>query len=123
MIQHHHAILVVEDDYSLRNAVAEFLSFEGFDVVEAADGVEALEQLDRTRPCLVLLDLMLPGVAGQDVAYTLRERGEQTPVLVLSAARDAEHLAREIDAVGCLQKPFQVEDLLHAIRDHANCPV
>jgi two-component system response regulator MprA len=121
--QHHHAILVVEDDYSMRNAVAEFLSIEGFDVVEAADGVEALEQIDRSRPCLVVLDLMLPGLGGPDVAYTLRERGEETPVVVLSAARDADQLAREIDAVACLRKPFQVEDLLSTIRDHANCPI
>jgi len=123
MMQHHHAILVVEDDYSMRNVVAEFLSIEGFDVVEAADGVEALEQIDRARPCLVVLDLMLPGLGGPDVAYTLRERGEETPVVVVSAARDADQLAREIDAVACLRKPFQVEDLLSAIRDHANCPV
>ena len=123
MTQHHHAILVVEDDYSMRNVVAEFLSIEGFDVVEAADGVEALEQIDRARPCLVVLDLMLPGLGGPDVAYTLRERGEETPVVVLSAARDADQLAREIDAVACLKKPFQVEDLLSAIRDHANCPI
>jgi two-component system response regulator MprA len=121
--QHHHAILVVEDDYSMRNAVAEFLSIEGFDVVEAADGVEALEQIDRSRPCLVVLDLMLPGLGGPDVAYTLRERGEETPVVVLSAARDADQLAREIDAVACLRKPFQVEDLLTTIRDYANCPI
>jgi DNA-binding response OmpR family regulator len=82
----------------------------GMDVLEAADGVEALEVAAAEQPDLVLLDVMLPGISGWDVATALAERPEtrKIPVIFLSARADHADLVRgqEHGAVGYVTKPF-----------------
>ena len=79
-------ILVVEDDDSLRTAVATTLRAEGFVVVEAPDGRTIAEDLDRTAPDLVLLDWMLPGPSGILLAARIRARSDAA--VVMTTARD-----------------------------------
>jgi CheY-like chemotaxis protein len=109
-------VLVVDDEVDIRQAVAEVLTDEGYQVCSAADGAEALDQLHAFRPNLVLLDLMMPGMNGWE--FRAAQRGDpdpavaKTPVVVLSA------LGREgaIEADAYIQKPFDLEDLLSAVR-------
>ncbi len=112
-------ILVVDDDQAILEIVADVLRFEGYRVETALDGAEALEAVERSSPTLVLLDMRMPLLDGWGFARTLRERGIELPILVMTAARDAASWAEEIGARGYLAKPFDIGELLDAVRGHA----
>ncbi len=110
-------ILVVEDEESYRDALAYMLRREGFDVVEAADGTQGLAEFDRFGADLVLLDLMMPGLGGNEVCRQLRARGS-TPVIMVTA-RDSEIdkvVGLEIGADDYVTKPFSHRELVARIR-------
>ncbi len=77
-------VLVVDDESSVREVLSQYLAIEGYAVVQAADGVEALLIAQRHPPDLVILDLMLPGLDGYEVCRRLRERSA-VPILMLTA--------------------------------------
>jgi two-component system copper resistance phosphate regulon response regulator CusR len=111
-------ILVVEDERKVANAIGQGLSDEGYDVVVALSGEDALSSL-RDEPFeVVLLDLALPGVHGLDVLSTLRQNGSDSRVLILTA-RDALEdriVGLESGADDYLVKPFAFAELLARIR-------
>ncbi len=104
-------ILLVEDEDTLRRVMRDLLEQEGFAVCEARDGAEALEQVDRFDPDLVLLDLNLPDVDGYTVLAQLRSRPSTAslPVVVLSARGDEDNEVRvlRLGATDFLTKPFR----------------
>jgi two-component system phosphate regulon response regulator PhoB len=104
-------ILLVEDEDTLRRVMRDLLEQEGYAVCEAADGAEALEQVDRHAPDLVLLDLNLPNVDGYTVLAQLRSRPatRDLPVVVLSARGDEDNEVRvlRLGATDFLTKPFR----------------
>jgi DNA-binding response OmpR family regulator len=103
-------VLVVDDDASVTRLVSLSLLDEGFEVVTAANGEEALLAVDENDPDVIVLDLQMPVMDGETFYRHLRERGVRTPVLVLSAygARSA---SRRMGAEDALDKPFD-PDLL-----------
>lgn len=110
-------ILVVEDEESYRDPLAYQLRREGFDVVEAATGTEALEQYDAGGADIVLLDLMLPGLSGTEVCRELRQRGD-VPVIMLTA-KDSEIdkvVGLELGADDYVTKPYSFRELLARVR-------
>jgi two-component system OmpR family response regulator len=112
-------ILVVEDDAALRSLVAFALEDEGYAVDAVADGAAATAAAGRRPPHLILLDLWLPGLGGQDFAHRyLAGPGPHASVLVLSARPLSEVVgaAEAIGAAGFLRKPFDLEDLMAAVR-------
>ena len=112
-------ILVVDDDASIVEIVGEILAAEGYAVVTAADGNEALRALDRTRPSLVLLDMRMPGLDGWGFARALAARGgDRPPIVVMTAAENAARWAKEIAADGHLAKPFEIAQLLATVERH-----
>lgn len=108
-------ILVVDDEASIREVVVDMLGLQGYRTETAADGAEALEAIARERPRLVLLDMRMPRMDGWAFARALEQRGIDIPVIVMTAARDAESWAAEIDADAFLGKPFRVDMLLDAV--------
>jgi two-component system chemotaxis response regulator CheY len=108
-------ILVVDDDQTILNTVAEILHLEGYPVTTASNGAEALQAVERTEPSLVLLDMRMPILDGWSFARQLRARGVDTPILVMTAAQDARLWAEEIGAEGFLAKPFDLMELLDAV--------
>jgi CheY-like chemotaxis protein len=112
-------ILVVEDDMATREALAMILSAEGYEVVSAGDGREALASLrGPSRPDLILLDLMMPIMDGWQFR---REQAQDPtlsviPVVVLSADGNVQQKATSLRAAGYLQKPVDLENLLEVIR-------
>src|SRR5262245_24586764 len=78
-------ILVVEDEPDVRKGLRTVLEAEGFQVAEAADGTTGLEKAAAERPDLVILDLMIPGLDGFEVARGIRARGLTAPILILTA--------------------------------------
>jgi urea transport system substrate-binding protein len=108
-------ILVVDDDPCIREMVAQVLTSEGYPVVTAANGAEALEIVEREHPALVLLDMRMPIVSGWDFAQELTVRGVALPIVVMTAALDARRWAEEIGAAGYLAKPFDLMVLLDTV--------
>jgi len=110
-------VLIVEDDQAIANGVALNLKLQGFTPITAEDGEAALEQLHATTPDLVLLDISLPKKNGLEVLGEIREAGNTTPVIVLSA-RQGEYdkvAALRLGADDYVTKPFSVAELLARI--------
>lgn len=113
-------ILVVEDDPALRDALVRILRNEGHEVIEAGDGLSALRMSHAHRPCLVVLDYVMPGMDGEMVLEALREQMgvDAPPALLLTTTGRQQQRALQIGAVLGLEKPFRVEDLLAAVASH-----
>lgn len=113
-------VLVVEDDRQMLRFVAELLTQHGVRVVTAENGLEALDQLRRHRPSLVLLDLALPLLDGHGFVEAARNDPELpvVPIVCLSGLPDAPRAARRIGAVECLSKPVDAETLVAAVLRH-----
>ena len=114
------SVLIVDDDPSIRKLVATTLEdVAGFDLVEAADGGEALERAAEEPPAIVLLDIDMPGVDGLEAARRLRAEPEtaQTTIVMLTAAADeeAERASEEAGADLFLTKPFSPLELLRLV--------
>jgi type II secretory ATPase GspE/PulE/Tfp pilus assembly ATPase PilB-like protein/ActR/RegA family two-component response regulator len=108
-------VLLVDDEDQLRRVMRDLLEREGYLVVEAGDGVEALDQVDRHAPDIIVLDLNLPGLDGFGVLSHLRSRRvtQEIPVIVLTARGDEENEIRvfEFGADDFLSKPFRARAL------------
>ena len=107
-------ILVVEDNVELSGALTEALELEGYEVQGAHDGVSGLSEALLGAWDLVILDLMLPGLDGYRVLRDLRDKGLETPVLILTARAEEEDKLRgfRLGADDYLTKPFGVRELL-----------
>ena len=108
-------VLVVDDDTSILDTVSSILSGEGYDVVSAATGEEALAAVARKHPLLILLDMRMPIMDGWAVARALREQGIKVPIVVMTAAESAKRWADEVGAEGYLAKPFGLDELLATV--------
>ncbi len=110
-------VLVVDDEESARRAVAQGLREFGWEVMEAADGLSGLEAAIRGTPEVVLLDLRLPGLEGEQVLRRLRQTS-RVPVIVISAKREEDDRVAALDmgADDYLVKPFTVRELAARIR-------
>ena len=111
-------VLVVEDDPHLAAGVMENLRAEGYEVTSAGTGEQALEWLATHGCVLIVLDVMLPGIDGFGVCRSLRERGDSTPVLFLTARGDPADRVRGLEAGGddYLAKPFHLQEFLLRVR-------
>ena len=116
-------LLVVDDDVDIAQTLELCLKAEGYRVLIAGNGVEALEQLDREIPAAILLDLMMPVMDGWQFAHELRKLGHQTPLLVLSADQAVERHAGQLLASAHLAKPFDLDDLLGKVRQLVGSPI
>src|SRR4030088_320989 len=110
-------ILIVDDDESIRQIVRICLSDEGYEVLEAPNGQVALETLSQITPSLILLDLRMPVIDGWEFAPRYEKTpGPRAPVVAFVAALNAEQDCADLDAAGILAKPFDLDDLLKAVR-------
>jgi len=111
-------VLVVDDDRDICGMLETCLGLEGFDVLTARNGREALRQLDATRPAVILLDLMMPVMDG--VEFRGRQQCEprlrDIPVVCLSAQHDAGQMAARLGVAGFLSKPFKLDSVIAAVR-------
>jgi len=112
------SILVVEDHADLRDLLAVLLEGEGFVVQTATNGVEALKSLDSARPSLILLDLMMPVMTGDEFRerQLADPRYRDVPVICMTAAHDGRARAERIHADEYFQKPLDFDQLLTVVR-------
>ena len=113
-------ILIVDDLVTLRQSVRVMLERRGYSVEEASDGYEALQKIAESRPDLVLLDLMMPGMNGDEVLKHIKAdaRLQGTSIIVLTAVADTWQMRKyiEMGAADYLLKPFTVSTLLDRVR-------
>jgi DNA-binding response OmpR family regulator len=107
-------VLVVDDDPTLRRLTRLILKKEGYDVIEACCGEDAIDQIDSENPEVVVLDLNMPGLGGDRVFEVVRSHGFENPVLILSAY-GAEEARRKLHADDWLAKPFDPADLVEKV--------
>lgn len=117
--QHRGKILIVDDDELFRSSMALLLRLDRWQVLEAVDGEEALEKVKAERPDILLLDQRMPGLSGTEVYRLLTQEGVEIPAILVTAACDAEHLARSVGMAHYLRKPFEFEQLQSALRNVA----
>lgn len=111
-------ILVVDDDPKITSFLKRGLAFEGYSVDVAMDGQSALKSALEKQPDLVILDIMMPGIDGYEVARRLRAGDEQMPILMLTARDEVADRVQGLDsgADDYLVKPFAYEELLARVR-------
>jgi two-component system response regulator MprA len=111
-------ILVVDDEPAVQSALSRALTLEHYDVAQARDGREALERLSANAYDVLILDIAMPHVDGLEVCKRLREGGDSTPVLMLTARGEVDDRVAGLDAGAddYLVKPFALRELLARVR-------
>jgi two-component system response regulator MprA len=111
-------ILVVDDDRAIRESLHRALELEGYRIITAADGAQALDLVAAEQPDVIVLDLMMPNVDGLTVCRRLRARRDRTPILMLTARTETSDRVSGLDAGAddYLPKPFDLDELLARIR-------
>jgi len=111
-------VLIVEDEQNIVDILAFNLSREGYDTIEAYDGVTGLQLALEHNPDLILLDLMLPGMNGFEVCRRVRESGSSTPILMLTAREEEADkvMGLELGADDYITKPFSMRELLARVK-------
>ncbi|MCC2672563.1 MAG: chemotaxis protein CheY [Armatimonadetes bacterium] len=115
------AVLIIEDDEAIRETLADILQYEGYSVITACDGRDALLRLyGGAPPALILLDLMMPRMNGWEFRAEQLQAAElaSIPVVVLSGAHDGRRQAVLLSATGFIPKPIEVIRLLEVVRHH-----
>ena len=113
------SILVVDDEASVRNTIRRALESQGFEVLEASDGLEAMEQFgqDGAGIGLVILDIVMPRLSGWDVLNQMKSLVPDIPIILVSgydlAGKPQESLAERAD--GVLRKPFELTELIDSV--------
>ncbi len=116
-------VLIVDDDEALVASLGAGLSDEGYSVVSASDGEQALARFKQDEPDLVILDLMLPGIDGMSVCRMIR-RGSPVPVIMLTAKKDEvdKIVGLEVGADDYITKPFSFRELLARVKSALRRP-
>lgn len=115
---HKTSVLIVDDDPKIRKLLSVNLVKRNFAVHEASNGDQAIACMEQTVPDLAILDLVMPGISGNDVCVWMREQGLVIPIIVLSAYDEEELKVRALDAGAddYITKPFKAEEFLARIR-------
>lgn len=118
-------VLIVEDEEAVRELEKFILEAEGYEVMEARDGLEGLAKAEFKKPDLILLDLMMPDVSGGRMFDEMREHPATAgiPIIVVTGKPDAHEIFDDqIGQKNVVMKPFEAEALLDRIRDHIGDP-
>jgi CheY-like chemotaxis protein len=110
-------VLIVDDEAPIRRVLGRIVEAHGYSILEAGDGVEALEVLGENEIDLAIVDLMMPRMDGLELMSRMRAENPGTKVIVISAFEEIIDLAeRERDVVTTLKKPFELSDVSAALR-------
>jgi len=117
-------VVIVEDDELIRDSLLEVLEEHGYNTIGAGDGREALDKLAKLDklPCLIVLDLMMPVMDGREFRRVQLEDPvlKAIPVVVISAFRDLDEIAKELAPAAHFKKPLKLRDFLNIVQTH--CP-
>lgn len=111
-------ILIIEDEFNIRELISYNLINNNYKVIEAEDGLQGFEMSIKAKPDLILLDLMLPGRNGLDICKGLRDRGLKIPIIILTAKKEDidKVMGLEFGADDYMTKPFSIHELMARIK-------
>jgi len=118
LVQHNligKSVLIVEDDPKIRNLVKIYLTKEGYEVIETVDGLDAKEKILQFDPCIIILDLMLPGISGEEISRWIREDlKSMMPIIMLTAKASEKNKIQgfKLGADDYVVKPFSPAELM-----------
>lgn len=112
------AILVIEDSMYIRKLIREILTPEGYDVMEAEDGLDALRLVGKNKYDGIILDLIMPEIDGLTVLKRLHESGSIIPVIIVTAhlQDSVRELCLQLGAAGFINKPFNRDELRYTVK-------
>jgi DNA-binding response OmpR family regulator len=108
-------ILVVEENPNLRHTIAEALDSEGYTVLSASDGADALRALDHADPWLILMGKRLPRMDSKEFLHEVRQRRSRAKAVIITGAQEAADVAAALQADGYLAKPFELDELFAVV--------
>lgn len=111
-------VLIADDDRAIRQSLATALEINGYEVIACSDGVEALAAYRESRPDVLVLDVMMPGVDGLGVCRVLRAEGDRVPILMLTARVETADRVAGLDAGAddYVPKPYDIDEVLARLR-------
>ena len=111
-------ILIIEDEPNIRELILYNLKTNGYIGIAAEDGITGITMVQRERPDLILLDIMLPGKTGYDICKELRDEGDDTPIIMVTAKTDETDkvMGLEYGADDYISKPFGIRELMARIK-------
>lgn len=111
-------ILIIEDEPNIRELILYNLKTNGYDGIAAEDGIMGITMVHREKPDLILLDIMLPGKTGYDICRELREEGNNTPIIMITAKTEEldKVMGLEYGADDYISKPFGIRELMARIK-------
>lgn len=115
-------ILVADDDTAILQVIKLILEESGYAVYAVSDGSKVVDQVNKTKPDVILLDIWMSGYDGRDLSQTLKAKKEtkNIPIIVVSAHNETERMAKEAGADGFISKPFDMDYLLETVRKYLN---
>jgi len=113
-------ILIVDDDHDIVDAMEAILMMEDYVVMHAYDGNGGIQKAHDCNPQIILLDYMLPDITGKEVAQAIQSHPElhKIPIILVSAAREAQETSKNLGLAGYIEKPFDMDVLLQTVKQH-----
>jgi len=114
-------VIVCDDDDEILDITAFILEDAGYDVIKVPESVKVIDTITETNPALVILDLWMPGMSGDEVVIALRKNDQlkHTNVIIISASRDGKQTAMQAGADQFIAKPYDLEHLVAEVRKFA----
>ncbi len=112
-------VLVVDDEYDIRESVRLILEDEGFKIETAKDGEDCLKKLDKISPDVILLDILMPGLKTKDIVKGINEKNKKTQIIFLTAVKLSDALKQKIvpdNTSDYIEKPFCTDVLVRTIK-------
>ena len=115
-------ILIIDDDVTNLKVAAEPLRADGVEILTARDGTTGINRAQLAQPDLIILDVQMPGIDGFETCRRLKadQRTKDIPIIMFSANKDVEKIAKEAGADGFLAKPFEMKDLLSVVSTYTS---
>ena len=113
-------ILVIEDDSLLANILIDSITRGGYEAINVLDGLQALDTAKKIKPDLILLDVLLSGLDGRDIAYKIKNTVEtkDIPIIMLSASPQTDRSSRDFGADDFIAKPFELKELFEILKKY-----
>ncbi|WP_335871449.1 response regulator [Bacillus sp. 2205SS5-2] len=117
-------ILIVDDQFGIRILLNEVLQKEGYQTFQAANGVQALDIVDKDFPDLVLLDMKIPGMDGIEILKRMKKKYENIRVIIMTAYGELDMIqeAKDLGAITHFAKPFDIDEIRQAVKQHVTSP-
>jgi len=111
-------VLVIDDQVGIRALLTEVFTVLGYEVIEAGNGSEGLEVMDKRKPDIILLDMKMPGLSGIETLRLIRARNHHVPIILVTAYQENDMMAEaeKLGVTARLVKPFDIEELQRIVR-------